>query len=131
MGSRRFDLARVHDDDAVGHGHRGQPVRDDQDRGHERGLGDRLAQGGLVERVELGGGFVKQQQAWPAQQCAADGHALALASRQPGAAVAHRRLNALRQARHKGAETGDPQHFGDLRLGRARRAEKKVLPQGP
>ena len=83
VGSRRLDPALVHDDDAVGHGNRGQPVRDDQDRGHERGLGDRLAQRRLVERVELGGGLVQQEQPRAAQQRPRDGHPLGARSPPP------------------------------------------------
>lgn len=62
VGADGADLAGVHDDDAVGHGHGGQSVGDDEDGGGGRGVGDGFAEGGLVEGVELGGDLVEQQQ---------------------------------------------------------------------
>ncbi len=81
--------------DAVGVDHAGQPVCQDQRgaAGHQpiEGLLDHR----LVLRVHRGQRFVQHQDRRVAQQRAGDGDALALAARQPRAALADHRLVAI------------------------------------
>ena len=113
--------------DAVAGQHRRKPVRDDQ-RGAvlhqpgERGLHQRLAFG-----IERGGGLVEQQQRRAAQDRARDGDALALAAGQRHAALADRRVVALRQ---QADEARGGRVLGgalDLRVGGVGPAEADVV----
>ena len=61
VGADCADFPGVHHHDPVRHGHRRQSMRDDEHGGRPGGVGDRVAQRGLVHRVELGGGLVQQQ----------------------------------------------------------------------
>ena len=58
----------------------------------------------LVFPVERAGRFIEDQQLGPAKQRPCQGDALALASGQPGTAVAEDRLQAIRQLIHKSPE---------------------------
>ena len=120
----------IHHQDAVAGQHGREAVRDDE-RGAplhqalERGLHQRLALG-----VERGGGLVEQQQRRVAQDRARDRDALALAARQRHAALADRRVVALRQALDElvGKRLlGRAPHVG---VGRLRPAEPDVVGGG-
>jgi hypothetical protein len=57
-------------------------------------------------------------------------HALALAARQPGAAMADQGVQAVGQARDLAVEPGGAQHLGQLVLAGLRSAQQQVLAQG-
>ena len=89
---------------------RGQAVGDDQGGAALHGLVQGALDQALVLGVQGAGGLVQQQDRRVADQGAGDGQALALAAGEGAAALAQRRVEALRQ----GVEEG-------LGLGRARR----------
>ena len=80
------------------------------------GVRDRLAQGRLVDGVQLRRRLVEQQQARPAQQRAGDGDTLALAAGEFRAPMPDRGLEVLGQAGHQVVEPGRAQHRAQFLL---------------
>ena len=74
-------------------------MREDQRRAALHQPIERLLDDRLVLGVDRGERLVEDQDGGVAEQRAGDGDALALATGQPDAALAHHRLIALRQAR--------------------------------
>jgi hypothetical protein len=97
----RADLhhpALVQHDDRIGVADRRQPVRDDERRAVARQPLERLAHRRLAERVEVRGRLVEHQHRGILEERARDGHALALASRQPSPALTDHRVEAVGQS---------------------------------
>jgi hypothetical protein len=110
VGSGRQDPAGIHHDDPVGHGDRGQPVRHHQHGDQPGHVGHGFPQRRLVDRVELGGGLIQQQQARSSQQRSRDGDPLPLTAGQPHPAVPDVGLQPVGQLLHHGVEPGDTEH---------------------
>ena len=121
------DAALVEHQDAVAGQHGRQPMRDHQ-RGaalhqpRQRHLHQRLALG-----VERGGRFVEQQQRGLAKDRPGDGDALALAAGQRDAALADRRVVALRQRTDENGGGGVLGRPFDLGVGGVGPAEADVV----
>src|SRR5215831_3261091 len=89
MGAVLRQTAAVDRDEAVASPHRGQPMRNDEDRaalGNPRHV---LLDDALAFIVECARRLVEDQDARLSNESARDGEALALAARQAGAALAH------------------------------------------
>ncbi len=119
----------IEHDDAVGQGYGGEPVRDDQHGGLPGDIGDGFAQCQLVERVELRGRFVQQQEPWFAQEGARDGDALALTTGKRQPSMAHRGIQTIRQAAQEPHQPGAFHRFEDLGIGHVGRGETQVVAQ--
>ena len=104
------DAALVHEDDAVGVAHGGEPVRDDEGGAAIAQLVDRQLDALLGFDVERAGRFVEHQDRRILEDRAGDGDALALAAGKLRAALADHRIVArafrqdevVRRGRHRG-----------------------------
>ena len=90
VGAVLDQAAAVDGDDAVGHPHRGEPMRDDEHRSAARDLRHVLLNDALALVVERACRLVENQDARIGNQRAGDGDALPLAAR-TGCCRAHRR----------------------------------------
>ena len=106
MGAGLGDPALVQHNDEVGVAHRRQAMRDHD--GGAVGLQqvEGAANGLLVDRVEMRGRLVEDQDRRILEEGARDRDALALAAAEAGAALADRRVEAIRQGGDELAQRG-------------------------
>ena len=97
MAAALGNVAMLQHDDVVGFANRRQPVGDRHQRDAAAQRCQRLLHLGLGLAVDVGGGLVEQQDGRCAGQRTGHRDQLFLAHRQPGAALAQRRVVALRQ----------------------------------
>src|SRR5690606_387573 len=97
MCADRGDAATFHDDDPVGLADGREAVRDDDRRAVLHQPLERLLHGALAFRIERARRLVEQQDRRVLEERAGDRDALALAAREPHAALAEERVVALRQ----------------------------------
>ena len=95
------DPARFDIEDFVRAADRRKPVRDDQRGAPRQELVERRFDQPFGMTIERAGRFVQDQDAWIAQHGARDRDALPLAAREPHAAIADRRVVALRQVENE------------------------------
>ncbi len=103
---------------------------DDQHRGLCGQFEDDIAQCLFVDRVELRGHLVEEEQARAAQQGAGDGDALAFAAGEGDAPVADRRVQALGQPGDQGVQAGAGDRLRQPLLGGVGGREEQVLAEG-
>src|SRR6202034_246322 len=97
MRAHRNLVAVIHDDDPIGLQHRGEPMRDDERRASLHEPLERLLHQQLRFRVERARGLVEEEDGRILENCAGESDALALAARQPRAALAEERVVTLRE----------------------------------
>ncbi len=118
-----------HHRDAVRVAHRRQPVRDHQRRAPLRQFRERGLDGALRFRVERAGRLVEDQDGRVLEEGAGDGHALLLPAREQHPALAHHRVEALREPLDHRPQPRAPRRLGDLRVGGAEAAVGDVVAQ--
>ena len=124
------DAALVQHDDLVGHGHGGQLVGNHDQRAPAAQPRQRLGDGGLVFGIQRGRGLIDQQNGRILDERTRDGDALALAARQARPALAHRRVQALRQALDDFGHAGLARGFHHLGIAGLRAAHADVVGNG-
>ena len=98
------DATGLEHDDLIGIDDGRQPMRNHQRRAVRGDRPQGILDGRLVARIKRRGGFVEQEHRRVLEQHAGDGHTLFFAARQLQAALAHRRVPALRQRGDEGTQ---------------------------
>ena len=117
----------VEHEDAIGADHAGEPVREDQRGAPAHQPIECFLDDGFAFRVDGRQRFVEHEDGRVAQQRARDRDALALAPRQPHAALADDGLIALRQLRDELVRVRRARRRFELRGGGARLAHPQVV----
>ena len=120
------ELALVEDERLVGSGDRGQTVRD-----HDHGAPARQAVEGCLQRdfvlrIGVRRGFVQDHDRGVLQERPRNGQPLALAAREPGAALAEPGLVPLGQRRDELMRLRGPRRLDDLAVRRIRLRDAQV-----
>ena len=97
MASLFDDPPTIHDQDAVGRQHRGEPMGDDECGAALHHVVERFLHQHFILGVQRGGGLVKQQDRRILENGAGDGETLALAAREGDAALAELCVQTFRQ----------------------------------
>ena len=105
-------------------------MRDDDGGAVAHELLERVAHRLLVHRVEMRRRLVEDEHRCVLEERARDGHALALAAREPDAPFPDSCLQAVRQRRDEGVERGVTHRVAERHLGRFRLREENVGAQG-
>ena len=127
VGADRDFVAVVHHHDAIGLQHGRQPMRDDDGGAALHEFLERLLHQPLGFRIQRTGGLVEQQNRRILEDGARQRDALALAARQPRAALAEECVVALRQLAQKFIGGRGDRGRLDLRIARRRAAVADIL----
>src|SRR5690606_2376398 len=130
MCADRGDAATFHDDDPVGLADGREAVRDDDRRAVLHQPLERLLHGALAFRIERARRLVEQQDRRVLEERAGDRDALALAAREPHAALAEERVVALGQRANELVGGRRARGRLDLLVARARTSVANVLAHG-